>query len=166
MIAVTHWVTVGAVAVPVLMILGGLFASIRWANSHIAKPLKVVTGEPETDDDPGKPSLYRLTKEAKETGEKALAISERVEERQMAIGEEVTAIKTAAATAAQLTAETASDLAAKVEATASDLAAKVERTSQSVGDRLTAIEVQFAHHVAVDDDFHSVVSERLGIRKQ
>ena len=159
MIAVTHWVTVGAVAVPVLMILGGLFASIRWANSHIAKPLKVVTGEPETDDDPGKPSLYRLTKEAKETGEKALAISERVEERQMAIGEEVTAIKTAAA-------ETASDLAAKVEATASDLAARVERTSQSVGDRLTAIEVQFAHHVAVDDDFHSVVSERLGIRKQ
>jgi hypothetical protein len=57
--------------VAVVILVAGLF---RWAHTHIVKPLRIVTGEPETADDPGKPSLYQLTKEAKETGEKALLI--------------------------------------------------------------------------------------------
>jgi hypothetical protein len=73
-IAAIDWASTGAFlggfAAVALLVVG----TVKWANAHIAKPLKVVTGEAETADDPGKPSLYQLTKEAKETSEKALQI--------------------------------------------------------------------------------------------
>jgi hypothetical protein len=73
-IAAIDWASTGAFlggfAAVALLVVG----TVKWADAHIAKPLRVVTGEPETADDPGKPSLYQLTKEAKETGEKALQI--------------------------------------------------------------------------------------------
>jgi methyl-accepting chemotaxis protein len=73
-IAAIDWASTGAFlggfAAVALLVVG----TVKWANAHIAKPLRVVTGEAETADDPGKPSLYQLTKEAKETSEKALQI--------------------------------------------------------------------------------------------
>jgi hypothetical protein len=73
-IAAIDWASTGAFlggfAAVALLVVG----TVKWADAHIAKPLRVVTGEPETADDPGKPSLYQLTKEAKETSEKALQI--------------------------------------------------------------------------------------------
>ena len=75
MLASLDWTAFGTMGAFLVVLFGTLAGALAWANRHVVKPLKIVTGEPETDDDPGKPSLYKLTKDAKETGEKALELA-------------------------------------------------------------------------------------------
>lgn len=89
MLASIDWVALGTMGGFVVVVAGMIGGTMRWANHHVVRPLKIVTGEPETNDDPGKPSLYQLTKAAKETGEKALAIAEQAREDVAAVRDQI-----------------------------------------------------------------------------
>ena len=137
MLGATHWGNVGAILGGIAAIVVVLLGAIRWSNLNIAKPLRTVMGEPETADDPGKPSLYTLTKEAKETGEMALAVANRLEIKQADIANKVET--------------TASELAETVSHTAADLARKVAETTTSVTTRLDGLDRRLADHIADDN---------------
>lgn len=55
---------------------GVVVAGLRWATRHIARPLRIVTGEAPSRDSPGSPSLFELTRTASESASSAMAIAD------------------------------------------------------------------------------------------
>ena len=139
------WIVVG-----VLAIIGSVIGALRWVDHRIGKPLRTVMGEAETADDPGKPSLYQLTKTAKETGEKALAISTEHSVKLSTIALQQDQMKLDILQARDVAVSTAATLAAKVESTAGALAAKVDVSDVQRHQDLAAIGTKLDEHIAHD----------------